>query len=172
MILLDLMKSSEVRIAGDWSNYVPVVISKWTRLTCFIKWLFSIPNIFWGRWHIYWFCFIDFFFTLSNILQHAFVFHICFLLFREHNTYCFNDGWWICHFLLSDGPSVVKLRLQGKTLSAGKSHQIKCEAIGAKPQATITWWVGGKQVLHKRSLSRRKKMYKLIVLYYIPRFFF
>ena len=45
-----------------------------------------------------------------------------------------------------DGPSVVKLRLQGKTLSAGKSHQIKCEAIGAKPQATITWWVGGKQV--------------------------
>merc|ERR1719210_2850639 len=44
------------------------------------------------------------------------------------------------------GPSVVKLRLQGKTLSAGKSHQIKCEAIGAKPQATITWWVGGKQI--------------------------
>ena len=157
MISLDLMKSSEVRIAGDWSNYVAVVISKWTRLTCFIKWLFSIPNIFWGRWHIYWLFHRFFFFTLFHILQHAFVFHICFLLFREHNTtYFFNDGWWICHFLLSDGPSVVKLRLQGKTLSAGKSHQIKCEAIGAKPQATITWWVGGKQV-HKRSLSRRKK---------------
>ena len=51
-----------------------------------------------------------------------------------------------------DGPSVVKLRLQGKTLSAGKSHQIKCEAIGAKPQATITWWVGGKQVRKMRAL--------------------
>ena len=48
--------------------------------------------------------------------------------------------------LLVDGPSVVKLMLKRRHLSAGKSHQIKCEAIGAKPQATISWWVGGKQV--------------------------
>ena len=48
--------------------------------------------------------------------------------------------------LFADGPSVVKLMLKRRHLSAGKSHQIKCEAIGAKPQATISWWVGGKQV--------------------------
>ena len=49
-------------------------------------------------------------------------------------------------FFFSDGPSVVKLMLKRRHLSAGKSHQIKCEAIGAKPQATISWWVGGKEV--------------------------
>ena len=62
----------------------------------------------------------------------------------------------ICHFLISDGPSVVKLRLKNRDLSAGKAHQIKCEAIGAKPQATISWWVAGKQV---SSLSYRKSLY-------------
>ena len=36
--------------------------------------------------------------------------------------------------------------LRGKSLSAGKSHEIRCEAIGAKPQASISWWVGGKEV--------------------------
>ena len=36
--------------------------------------------------------------------------------------------------------------IKRRHLSAGKSHQIKCEAIGAKPQATISWWVGGKEV--------------------------
>ena len=48
--------------------------------------------------------------------------------------------------IIADGPSVVKLMLKRRHLSAGKSHQIKCEAIGAKPQATISWWVGGKEV--------------------------
>ena len=99
------------------------------------------------------------FFSLSQTFYNMHLFSTFVFYYFENiiHMYFFNDGWWICHFLLSDGPSVVKLRLQGKTLSAGKSHQIKCEAIGAKPQATITWWVGGKQVLHKRSLSRRKK---------------
>ena len=36
--------------------------------------------------------------------------------------------------------------IKRRHLSAGKSHQIKCEAFGAKPQATISWWLGGKQV--------------------------
>ena len=53
----------------------------------------------------------------------------------------------IDHFdFVSDGPSVVKLMMKSKELSAGKTHEIKCEAIGAKPQATITWWVGGTEV--------------------------
>ena len=39
--------------------------------------------------------------------------------------------------------------LRGKSLSAGKSHEIRCEAIGAKPQASISWWVGGKEVNYK-----------------------
>ena len=115
MISLDLMKSSEVRIAGDWSNYVAVVISKWARLTCFIKWLFSIPNIFWGRWHIYW-LFHRFFFTLSNILQHAFVFHICFLLFREHNTYVLFQ-WWMMNLPFS----TFRWAFCGKTSASGEN---------------------------------------------------
>ena len=44
---------------------------------------------------------------------------------------------------------MVKLMLRGKSLSAGKSHEIRCEAIGAKPQASISWWVGGKEVNYK-----------------------
>ncbi len=47
---------------------------------------------------------------------------------------------------VSDGPSLVRLMLRHKALSAGKSHQIQCEAIGARPKADITWWLAGKQV--------------------------
>ena len=64
------------------------------------------------------------------------------LYFEKNYKYRILD-----HFdFVSDGPSVVKLMMKSKELSAGKTHEIKCEAIGAKPQATITWWVGGTEV--------------------------
>ena len=67
-------------------------------------------------------------------------------------------------FTFSDGPSVVKLMLRSKSLSAGKSHEIRCEAIGAKPQASISWWVGGKEVNYKIKYNKKAKLYYINTL--------
>ena len=53
--------------------------------------------------------------------------------------------------------------LRGKSLSAGKSHEIRCEAIGAKPQASISWWVGGKEVNYKIEFRSKTLEAKLLI---------
>ena len=58
---------------------------------------------------------------------------------------------------------MVKLMLRGKSLSAGKSHEIRCEAIGAKPQASISWWVGGKEVNYKIEFRSKTIEAKLLI---------
>ena len=58
---------------------------------------------------------------------------------------------------------MVKLMLRGKSLSAGKSHEIRCEAIGAKPQASISWWVGGKKVNYKIEFRSKTLEARLLI---------
>nr|XP_040567358.1 hemicentin-1-like [Lepeophtheirus salmonis] len=44
------------------------------------------------------------------------------------------------------GPLSVSLLNGREPLSAGKRYEIQCQSIGARPQPSVTWWIGSKQI--------------------------
>ena len=52
------------------------------------------------------------------------------------------------HLSISVGPSELRLLGVRDSLSAGQPHEVRCEAVGARPAPTITWWRGETQLTH------------------------
>ena len=48
--------------------------------------------------------------------------------------------------LFSVGPSDLRLLGVRDSLSAGQPHEVRCEAVGARPAPLITWWRGETQL--------------------------
>lgn len=40
-------------------------------------------------------------------------------------------------------PLSVEILFSNQPLSSDRNYQIECEAIGSRPPAKITWWMGG-----------------------------
>ena len=47
---------------------------------------------------------------------------------------------------VSVGPSDLRLLGVRDSLSAGQPHEVRCEAVGARPAPLITWWRGETQL--------------------------
>lgn len=45
-------------------------------------------------------------------------------------------------------PVAVNILNKEKQISADKKYEVECKAVGSRPEATITWWKGSRQV-HK-----------------------
>jgi len=45
------------------------------------------------------------------------------------------------------GPTSVRLLGVKQSLSAGQPHEVRCEAVGARPNPKISWWKGEKKIL-------------------------
>lgn len=43
-------------------------------------------------------------------------------------------------------PLSVDILLNNQPLSADRTYEIECQAIGSKPTAKITWWMNGVQL--------------------------
>ena len=50
-------------------------------------------------------------------------------------------------FLFAVGPTSVTILNKKDPVSSGKEIDVRCQTVGARPPPTITWWLGGKQVL-------------------------
>ena len=50
-------------------------------------------------------------------------------------------------FLFTVGPTSVTILNKKDPVSSGKEIDVRCQTVGARPPPTITWWLGGKQVL-------------------------
>ena len=55
-----------------------------------------------------------------------------------------------CFFLV--GPTSVTILNKKDPVSSGKEIDVRCQTVGARPPPTITWWLGGKQVMLKLDL--------------------
>ena len=54
-------------------------------------------------------------------------------------------------FISAVKPLSVKILGSREPLSAGKEYELVCQSIGARPPATITWWLGGEQLTNATS---------------------
>lgn len=48
--------------------------------------------------------------------------------------------------LIAVRPLSVDILLNNQPLSADRTYDIECQAIGSKPTAKITWWMNGAQL--------------------------
>lgn len=48
--------------------------------------------------------------------------------------------------LITVRPLSVDILLNNQPLSADRTYDIECQAIGSKPTAKITWWMNGAQL--------------------------
>ena len=47
----------------------------------------------------------------------------------------------------SVGPAAVRLLGVKQSLSAGQPHEVVCEAVGARPAPTLSWWRGEQKII-------------------------
>ena len=62
--------------------------------------------------------------------------------------------------LFSVGPSDLRLLGVRDSLSAGQPHEVRCEAVGARPAPLITWWRGETQLTQGVSKPQVKSKYR------------
>lgn len=46
-------------------------------------------------------------------------------------------------FFFAVRPLSVEILFNNQPLSSDRNYQIECEAVGSRPPAKITWWMGG-----------------------------
>jgi hypothetical protein len=56
-------------------------------------------------------------------------------------------------FIFAVGPTSVRILNRREPISAGKRYEAKCQAVGARPQPMVTWWIAGKQVRKERRFT-------------------
>lgn len=61
-------------------------------------------------------------------------------------------------------PLSVDILLNNQPLSADRTYDIECQAIGSKPSAKITWWMNGVQL---RSFREKVMSIKISNFYYL-----
>ena len=56
-------------------------------------------------------------------------------------------GWFLSNVDISVGPSSLRLLGVEQSLSAGQPHEVRCEAVGARPPPLISWWRSGEKIV-------------------------
>lgn len=66
-------------------------------------------------------------------------------------------------FFFTVRPLSVEILFNNQPLSSDRNYQIECEAVGSRPPAKITWWMGGIELTGHTQKVRAYIMFSFMI---------
>lgn len=56
----------------------------------------------------------------------------------------------------------MEILFSNQPLSADRNYEVQCQAIGSRPPAKLTWWMGGMELSGLTKVKRKFTVFKVI----------